>query len=45
VNGHGYAILGYVVGLGLLWGYALTLWLAARRRDERDSPRPTRGAG
>jgi hypothetical protein len=33
VTGQAYVILGYVIGLGLLWGYALTLWLAARRRE------------
>ena len=29
----GYTILAYVIGLTLLWGYALKLWLDARRTD------------
>ena len=32
MSGQGYVILGYVIGLGLLWGYAAALWLALRRR-------------
>ena len=32
MTGQSYVIAGYVVGLGLLWGYALALWLATRRR-------------
>ena len=32
MSGSGYVIAGYVIGLGLLWGYALSLWLEWRRR-------------
>lgn len=27
----GYTILAYAIGLGLLWGYALKLWLGSRQ--------------
>ena len=35
MNGSTYAILGYVIGLALLWGYVATLWLA-NRHDRKD---------
>jgi hypothetical protein len=31
MNGTKYMIVAYVLGLGLLWGYALTLWIGSRR--------------
>ncbi len=31
-----WVILAYVIGLGLLWGYALSLWLA--RRNAQGGP-------
>ena len=31
MNGTNYVIVAYVIGLGLLWGYALTLWLVNSR--------------
>ena len=30
MNGFQYVILAYVLGLGLIWGYALVLWLKSR---------------
>lgn len=38
MSGTQYVILGYAVGLGLLWGYALMLWVASMRaaRVERE---------
>ena len=37
VNANNYVILAYVLGLGLLWGYAARLWLVMRstRRSGR----------
>jgi hypothetical protein len=31
MNGTTYSILAYVVGLALLWGYAVSLWMRLRR--------------
>lgn len=31
MSGNDYVILAYAVGLGLLWGYAATLWFGLRR--------------
>lgn len=31
MNGTNYAILAYIIGIGLLWGYGLSLWLRLRR--------------
>ena len=31
-----YVILAYVIGLGLLWGYAVVLWLAGRSVARRE---------
>jgi hypothetical protein len=36
VNGTTYVIVAYVIGLGLLLGYALTLWIAARKTCKRE---------
>ena len=36
MNGMHYAILGYVVSLALMWGYAASLWLAHRAVDRRE---------
>ena len=30
-----YLVLAYAIGLGLLWGYVATLWLAGRALDRR----------
>jgi hypothetical protein len=30
MNGPSYVILAYVIGLGLLWGYAAVLWVQSR---------------
>lgn len=35
MNAHGFVILGYAVGLGLLWGYALLLWWESRGTRRR----------
>ena len=32
----GYTILAYAIGLGLLWGYAATLWLGASKAEATD---------
>ena len=32
MSGIGYVILAYTVGLGVLWGYAATLWLRSGAR-------------
>jgi len=37
MNGQSFVILGYVIGLGLLWGYAATLWWESRRMAQRVS--------
>ena len=31
MSGSGYVILAYVLGLGLLWGYAVTLWIRSTK--------------
>jgi hypothetical protein len=31
MSGSEYAIVAYVIGLGLMWGYAATMWLSSRR--------------
>ena len=36
MNSMQYAILGYVVSLALMWGYAVSLWLAHRAADRRE---------
>ncbi|MHC4106860.1 MAG: hypothetical protein ACYSXF_01580 [Planctomycetota bacterium] len=39
MTGNAYLILAYTVGLGLLGGYAITLWLssrALRKREQRE---------
>ena len=36
MNGTNFAILAYVVGLGLIWGYAISLWLASRNLAKRE---------
>jgi hypothetical protein len=40
MNATGYAILAYVLGLGLMWGYACSIWMghraAARRGGQRE---------
>jgi hypothetical protein len=30
MNGSQYVILAYALGLGLIWGYGVTLWLKSR---------------
>jgi hypothetical protein len=35
----GYLILGYVVSLGLLWGYAVMLWVHWRHTKHRSAQR------
>jgi hypothetical protein len=30
MNGHQFVALAYALGLGLIWGYAATLWLKSR---------------
>ncbi|MDY7107313.1 MAG: hypothetical protein SYC29_01635 [Planctomycetota bacterium] len=42
MTGEGYLVLGYIVGLGLLLGYAILLWLAGRSLDKRE-PREDQG--
>jgi hypothetical protein len=37
MNGPQYTILAYVIGLTLLWGYAVSMWLEARRMS-RNAP-------
>ena len=32
MNAENYVIAAYVIGLGLMWGYAVYLWNATRRR-------------
>lgn len=34
--GDDYLLLGYIAGLGLLWGYAVLLWLGGRSIDRRE---------
>jgi len=42
MNGGQYVILAYAIGLGLIWGYALTLWVSHTKRP----PAPcTQGEG
>lgn len=36
MNGTKFAILAYVIGLGLIWGYALSLWLGHRALSKRE---------
>ena len=36
MTGDGYLLLGYVIGLGLLLGYAVVLWLSWRALDKRE---------
>ena len=36
MNSMHYAILGYVVSLSLMWGYAVSLWLGHRSVDRRE---------
>jgi hypothetical protein len=31
MNGTTYAVLAYAIGLALLWGYAISMWIEARR--------------
>ena len=33
---HHYVIFAYVIGLGMLWGYAVVLWLAGRNLARRE---------
>ena len=35
MTGAGYLILGYVPALGLMWGYATTVWLNSRKLRSR----------
>jgi len=30
-----YVLLAYTVGLGLIWGYAVSLWISQRRSSHR----------
>ncbi len=45
MTGESYLMLGYIVGLGLIWGYVVLLWMAGRsvrgqeRRSEQASTR------
>ena len=41
MSGAGHAILGYAIGLGLLWGYALTRWEMGRRFKRRSHGKGT----
>ena len=34
MNGTTYTVLAYVIGLGLLWGHAISMWLEARRGEK-----------
>ena len=36
MNDRQYLILAYVIGLGVLWGYALLVWAGMRRAAPRD---------
>ena len=36
MNGTTYVIVAYTIGLGLLLGYAATLWIAARKTCQRE---------
>ena len=36
MNDQGYLILGYAVGLAMLWGHGLSLWLGCRRLRNRE---------
>ena len=47
MTGNQYLLLGYAVSIGLLWGYALSLWLTSRaltRQAKRTSPSSEKGA-
>ncbi|MCP3902433.1 MAG: hypothetical protein GY715_02260 [Planctomycetes bacterium] len=47
MTGNQYLLLGYAVSIGLLWGYALSLWLTSRaltRQAERSSQSSENGA-
>ena len=39
MTAEGYVILAYVLGLGMLWGYGVWLWIAARalNKEQRDA--------
>ena len=36
MTGHDYLLMGYIAGLGLLWGYAILIWLGGRSIDRRE---------
>jgi hypothetical protein len=38
MSGEQYMWLGYALGLGALWGYALHLWITARTLRRRKGP-------
>jgi len=35
MNSQQYVILAYTLGLGLIWGYAATLWISRYRQSRR----------
>jgi hypothetical protein len=40
MSGEGYLALGYTVALGLLWGYAMLIWLRRRSLRRHRASRP-----
>ena len=41
----GYVIAAYVLGLGLMFGYAASIWFATRSLTKADTCRPSGAAG
>jgi hypothetical protein len=39
LSSNGFALLGYIVSIGLMVGYALMLWLGHRAADRKARPR------
>jgi len=35
MNSQQYVVLAYSLGLGLIWGYAISLWIAQYRQSRR----------
>jgi hypothetical protein len=40
ISHNNFVVVAYVIGLGLLWGYAALLWIESRRNGRHRGGRP-----